>query len=282
MKQLFVLLSSFFLTTIFFSHKLFSQEKAKLDNFNFLHFFPDSSFANIVAEKLNKNIYDKVNTKELASIKGYFEVGPSEVESLKGIGFLIGIDSFNCFKNSVTEIPQEFGNLKNLAYLDLCKAFNLKRIPREIGKLKKLKHIRLALTEVEILPKEIGNLTELTFLMLCCNSLTEIPKEIGNLKKLITLDIHSNSIKKLPDEICNLISLNTLDVSHCGLITLPNNIGNLKELETLNLFNNNLKELPKTISNLTNLRSLNVFDNFQLKENYKKYIPKSLKKKNYS
>lgn len=246
---------------------------------NFIKFFPDTNLALIVAEKLNKKITDYITPKELATIKGYFEVGPGEVSNLKGIGYLIGIDSFNCFKNEVTELPAEFGNLINLKSLDLCKAFVLNKIPVQIGRLKKLTYIRLCLTEITSLPKEIGNLTELRTLWLCCNNLTEIPKEIGNLKKLKDLDIHSNNIKTLPNEICNLTSLTSLNISYCILKKIPENIGNLKALKTLNLFGNNVKYLPKSIQNLHQLTYLNVFDNYNLNENYKTYLPKLLKKK---
>lgn len=279
-----ILLTLTFLAFSTLTYSQSSKNKASLDNrqnlpSNFIKFFPDTSLALLIAERLNKKVTDNVTIKELASIKGYFEVGPGEVSSLKGIGYLIGIDSFNCYKNEVTEIPAEFGNLVNLRSLDLCKAFSLKKITAQIGKLKHLNYIRLCLTEITAIPKEIGNLTELRTLWLCCNSLTEIPKEIGRLKNLQDLDIHSNNIKNLPDEICNLTSLTKLDISHCGLEKLPDNIGNLKELEILNLFNNDLRNLPQSIKLLDNLSNLNVFDNFKLSESYKKYLPKLLKKK---
>jgi|GEM_PF-1173164 len=246
---------------------------------NFITFFPDTALAMLVAEQLNKKVTDNVTTKELASIKGYFEVGPGDVSKLTGIGYLIGLDTFDCYKNDVTEIPAEIGKLTNLKYLDLCKAFSLNIISPEIGKLKKLKKIRLCLTEVKSIPKEIGYLTNLKTLWLCCNEFTEIPKEIGNLKKLKDLDIHSNKITNLPNEICNLKSLTSLDISYCGLERLSDSIGNLKELEFLNLFGNNLKLLPKSIEKLDNLGYLNVFDNFKLSENYKNYLPVLLRKR---
>lgn len=246
---------------------------------NFIKFFPDTSLAILVAESLNKKYTDIVTIKELGSIKGYFEVGPGNVSNLTGIGYLTGLDTFDCYKNNVTEIPAEIGKLTNLKCLDLCKAFELNMIPPEIGKLKKLKKIRLCLTEVSSIPKEIGMLSNLETLWISCNHLTEIPTEIGKLKKLDNLDIHSNRLKSIPNEICNLKSLTILDISHCGLESLPENIGNLKELQILNLFNNNLKHLPKSIIELKNLTSLNVFDNFKLSEDYKNYLPQLLQKR---
>ena len=103
---------------------------------NFLRFFPDTAFAQFVAGKLNKKVTDNTTTTELANIKGDFDIGVVPVSDLKGIGFLTGIDTFHCYKNDVTEIPSEIGKLRNLKYLDLCKAFALKKLPKEIGQVK--------------------------------------------------------------------------------------------------------------------------------------------------
>ncbi len=244
---------------------------------NFIHFFPDSCFAQLIADILNKKITDNITTNELASIQG-LGIGPGDVKNLKGIGYLTGVESFSCSKNEVTEIPAEIGQLTKLKSLDLCKAILIKKIPPEIGKLKELKMIRICMTEVTFLPKEIGNLTNLDTLWLFSNGLIEIPKEIGNLKKLYSLDISSNKLKTLPDEICNLTALTSLKITHCGLEVLPENIGNLKNLQALNLNTNNLKYLPKSIAQLENLTYLNVNDNYKLSESYKKYLPEHYKK----
>jgi len=275
-----IFLLCFFLTQFLFQS--YSQNNKSKQGNNFIHFFPDTALAKSVAAKLNKQISDNVTTKELANIKGDFEVGPNAGEALsnlKGIGYLTGIDTFHCYKNAVTEIPSEIGKLENLKYLDLGKAFELKKIPKEIGQLSHLKMVRLSLTQVTVIPNEIGNLSDLEILWIDNNNLTEIPKEIGNLKKLEDLDIHSNKIAIIPDEICNLTSLKRLNISHSGLRKLPDNIGNLKELQSLNLSNNNLTTLPKSISQLDNLLRLNIYDNLKLSESYKNYLPTQLKKK---
>ena len=246
---------------------------------NFIHYFPDTSLAELVATRLNKKITDTVTLRELNTIQGNFLVGPGEVKDLRGIGYLTGIDTFSCYKNEVTKIPSEIGQLTKLKYLDLCKAFSLSTIPPEIGKLKELRMIRLCLTQVTSIPKEIGTLENLEILWLGNNRITEIPKEIGNLKKLVDLDISSNNFKSIPDEICRLTQLIKLKITHCGLESLPENIGNLKNLMVLNLNNNNLKYLPKSIAHLDKLTYLNVLDNNKLNESYKKYMPESLQKK---
>ena len=248
---------------------------------NFIHFFPDTSLAELVAVRLHKKVTDITNPKELSSIQGSFLVmsGEASVKDLTGIGYLIGIDTFRCSKNEVTELPAEIGKLTKLKYLDLNKAFLLDTIPPEIGQLTQLKMIRLSLTQVSTIPKEMGNLINLETLWMGNNKITMLPKEIGNLKKLIDLDISSNQLKQVPDEICNLGELTRLLITHCGLETLPENIGNLKNLKTLNLNNNHLHFLPKSIANLTKLTYLNVFDNPALSESYQEYLPLLLQKK---
>ena len=256
-----------------------SKSVNKKNAYNFIHYFPDTSLAILVAERLHKKVEDIVSIKELARIKGNFEVGPGSVSNLKGIGYLTGINSFGCYKNEVTEIPAEIGKLTNLVSLDLCKAFSLEKVPPEIGNLNKLKWIRLCLTQVKVIPKEIGNLNQLEYLDISCNRLRNIPAEIGNLKSLKRLYIESNILKKVPDEICNLTSLTSLDMSYCMLIQLPDSIGNLRSLRFLNLFKNDLRVLPPSIKMMDILSTLNVFDNFNLSESYKMYLPKLLKKK---
>lgn len=269
------------LSLISFIFQSYSQSENFIQSDTLIKFFPDISFAKIVADKLNKKINDIVTVKELANINGDFDVGlDAEVSNLEGIGYLTGIDTFHCYKNEVTEIPAEIGNLVNLKYLDLNKAFALKKIPKEIGQLKNLIKIRISMTEINSLPKEIGDLPKLETLTICCNGLSNIPKEIGHLKALKVLDIHSNNINKLPDEICNLTSLTSLNVSYCKLYNLPENIGDLKELDSLNAFSNDLNYLPKSIIHLNKLKYLNVFDNFKLSESFKTYLPILLKNKN--
>lgn len=262
---------------------LYSQNNKKLNNDELperiIDFFPDTALANVVGERLNKRYTDKVTTQELSNIHGRFDAGPDGISNLKGIGYLTGIDSFSCCKNGVTALPAEIGKMKNLVWIDLAKAFELKIIPPEIGNLKKLKYLNIGLTQLETIPKEIGNLKSLDTLYLGSNNIKTIPKEIGNLKNLELLDISSNQIEKLPDEICNLMSLRKLFITHNKLKSLPDDIGNLTNLQTLNLNNNDLRYLPKSIIRLNNLTYLNVYDNDKLSEGYKKYLPEKLRNK---
>lgn len=236
--------------------------------------FPDATLAQSVAERMNKNVTDIVTKKDLAGITGEFQCVPGDMANLSGIGYLTGITILNCCKNNVTEIPAEIGNLTNLEILDFCKAYGVKNIPPEIGKLQKLKYIRFNLTEIEYIPKEIGNLVNLKGLIVSTVNLHSIPNEIGNLKSLEILDIHSNDLPSIPESISNLTNLRELDISHSGLKKLPKDIGNLKKLKLLNLFNNKLISIPSSVGNMIELTDLNVFDNYDLDDNYEKYIPK--------
>jgi Leucine rich repeat len=277
-----ILLAVFYLahfTSTVFCQPSSNARHAGYKGQNFINFFPDTALATLVADELNKKITDNVTIKELAGIKGHFVVGPGDVSNLAGIGYLVGIDSFSCYKNEVSVLPAEIGKLKKLVLMDLTKAYNILQLPPQIGNLKELVHIRICLTGISTLPKEIGSLPKLRNLDLGANQLTGLPKEIGNLKNLRALDLSANPIKQLPDELCRLSSLTRLSAAHCQLKRLPENIGNLKKLRWLNLFENDLRYLPKSISRLNNLRYLNVYNNFNLGESYKSHLPVLLRKK---
>ena len=251
------------------------------NTFTFRKAFPDFALANTVAQAFGKEIDSKTSAEELASLTGEFAIlnywdenGKAwDCADLTGIGYLKGLTEFSCYKNSVTKLPPEIKELKNLKVLNLLKAYLLKTIPPEIGELENLVQFRLDLTGVVHLPKEIGKLKNLQSLSLGAGPLSGIPDEIGNLTNLEYLDLHSTNVKTLPDSICNLTHIKELDISYLELTALPENLGNLTQLESLNLFSNNLKELPKSMSNLKNLKWMNIYDNFDLSESYKNFIP---------
>jgi len=137
-------LSGIFLCFTFFvcSTTLYSQRTGNYTGKSFIKYFPDTSLAEFVANLLHKQITDYVTIKELAGIKGDFDIGVVPVTNLTGIGYLTGIDSFHCYKNEVTAIPAEIGNLKNLKSLNL---FNndIKSLPNTIAELDNLSYLNV-------------------------------------------------------------------------------------------------------------------------------------------
>lgn len=261
--------------------------------------FSDPHFAYYIADLFGKDISDTVTYEELAAFDGVISIGPGEIRSIEGIGYLTGITGFESAKNNLEELPDELGQCLNIKYINLLKSYSLKKITPEIGKLKKLKILRADLTELTELPQEIGNCTELEVLILDNTAITSIPEELGNCAKLKYLDIHRNNISILPDSLSRLSELEMLDVGYLEINNLFNDIENLKNLKILNassnsinilprgvcsleklerldLFGWNLKSLPEELKNLKNLKYLNVYDNFSLNEDYKRWFDKTV------
>ncbi|XP_061336663.1 receptor-like protein EIX2 [Gastrolobium bilobum] len=87
-------------------------------------------------------------------------------------------------------IPDFFGSLTNLRYLDLSYSSFGGKIPSQFGSLSQLKHLNLGGNSLEgsSIPSQLGNLSKLQYLDLSENSLEgNIPSEIGKLSNLQTL-----------------------------------------------------------------------------------------------
>ncbi|MEI6102219.1 MAG: leucine-rich repeat domain-containing protein, partial [Eubacteriales bacterium] len=189
--------------------------------------FPDPYMAYDIAQIFNKKVNDTVTIDELASYSGELDCSIGQLENITGIGYMTGITVFTCCKNNLTELPDEFGKLKNLTALHLQKAFGLEKVTPEIKNCVKLKEINFAMTSVEKVPAEIGQLKNLQTLDLNNTPLASIPPEIGGCSSLESLDVSGTAVASVPDSLCNLTGLKTLILSHTKIASLPENIGNL-------------------------------------------------------
>ena len=122
-----------------------------------------------------------------------------------------------------TEIPSEIGELVNLEYLQLQKAWRL----------------------TGTIPPEIGNLVNLRYFIIGGYSASN--------------NGAGNSLSgSIPDEISNLANLENLTISYSNMEgTIPSSFGNLTALTRLNLFGNNLSgTIPQVIWDLPNLTNI--------------------------
>ena len=173
--------------------------------------------------------------------------------------------------NAQGALPAEIGELTALRYIDLGERYiygeglkwnSLTALPPEIGNLKQLTHLDLQFNHLTSLPTEIGGLSALTRLELRFSYIATLPEEIGNLSALTHLDLYAGDLITLPTEIGNLSSLTTLDLGYNDLITLPSEVGNLTNLTRFVINHNQLAgPIPSWIGNLVALQYLDLSRN---------------------
>ncbi|KAL2920383.1 hypothetical protein HK105_200456 [Polyrhizophydium stewartii] len=158
--------------------------------------------------------------------------------------------------NSITELPEEFGELSELVELDVT--YNqLEAIPESIGNLTKLQYFWINNNKVKQLPDSICRLTKLEWLWLDSNQIPKLPDAIGSLVELKKL----NCVTLVPRSLGDLANLQYLGLQSNHLASFPECIYSLKGLIGLSLDGNQIKTVPPAISSLTQLRRLELDNN---------------------
>lgn len=190
------------------------------------------------------------------------------------------VDTLFIEQCGLVRISDKIGQLKGLKYLSLF-ANSLDNLPESLGNLKELRSLNLCYNplgerELDKLFQNLGPGSVLTDLGLCHGG-TIIPASISHLKRLETLIVTGHYMKQLPHSISELEALKSLSITNGPLQQLPHHIGKLKNLEELRLQNNQLSRLPRSMMTLTNLQFLNIEHN---KFEKKPWLPK-LPKENF-
>ncbi|XP_048605864.1 disease resistance protein TAO1-like [Brassica napus] len=166
------------------------------------------------------------------------------------------------------ELGKELKTIRNLKWLKLTEAKNLKELP-DLSTAINLRRLDLwCCSSLVELPSFIGNMTSLKELCLIgCSSLVELPSSIGNMTHFEQLNLNKcSSLVELPSSIGNLTNLQDLYLNGCSsLEKLPSSIGNLHCLQRLQMKGcSKLKALP-IITNLESLLELDLSNCSSLK-----------------
>ncbi|GJM92074.1 hypothetical protein PR202_ga08502 [Eleusine coracana subsp. coracana] len=164
------------------------------------------------------------------------------------------------------ELPDAWGNLQHLEYLDLSNNQLTGALPVSLYGLKMLKEMFLDGNSFSgQLSPAIGQLQELRKLSIPVNAISgALPLELGALQNLEFLDIHANALSGLiPATFSNLSKLLHLDASQNNLSgSIFPGITSMANLLTIDLSSNSLTgPLPKQIGQLQHLKLLGLGHN---------------------
>ena len=133
--------------------------------------------------------------EKLSLYRNYIVKFPGRLATrLKG-----SLRELNLSGNRIETIPPEIQQMERLTRLLLSDmAHTLTGVPKELGDLKNLEYLNLHDTNLHEVPKELGKLANLRELVLSKNWLLEVPKEFGGMKKLETLNVRNNPMLSVP------------------------------------------------------------------------------------
>jgi len=189
---------------------------------------------------------------------------------------LIGLKKLDIY--DAGSIPETVGNLHSLEHLSVRCGEDIEVVlPENIGDLKNLAYLDIS-AKIKRLPESLANLPSLTELELMewCNDLSVLSGSVGALKNLERLQINGSGSFGSIDWIGNLRSLTRLTLINCGIKTLPDSIGNLEKLSDLGIWDSSLEQLPESMGNLISLTGLTLTGKDDFRESRGNEILKAL------
>ncbi len=230
-------------------NNLFGQDSGSLEADGL---FGSSSMSASLLRELyaGRNYFVEIEDNFQAPNLEYFQLEENELDDL-GSDFGSGLEnllSLSLYKNRFEELPESFGSMSSLEYLDLGTNV-LERFPEEITDLTELDYLNIS--------RQSGN-PEMNRFELQGEMEGEVPDEITNLSQLVTFLLSNNELETLPEEGWGgMGELVFFQAQNNELVNLPPEMGNLANLEWLYLNNNQVED--NIDDNLTNTSELERF-----------------------
>jgi hypothetical protein len=164
----------------------------------------------------------------------------------------LGPDKRLKLAEGLTEFPREIFSLAEFIEILDMSDNDLSELPEDFGRLKNLKILFLSNNKFEYIPDVIAQCPELDMIGFKGNKIEAISERALPIKTrwLILTD---NKINKLPDVIGKLSRLQKLALAGNKLATLPDAMADCKSLELIRLSANNFSTMPEWLFDLPKL-----------------------------
>ena len=201
---------------------------------------------------------------------------------------LTGLTSLKCHNNRLWQLPEYFGRVQQLKYLNLSNN-RFETMPLVVCEVLTLVELDISFNTITTVPQEIGQLRNLERLVLLANSISSLPSSFGALIRLKELDCRRNVIADLSPiteveslEVlrCEYNQASVLDAnwSHMRILTASNNSltrfalsGTGNSLTSLNLSNNKISSLAVDM-----FEHLGALENLILDSNQIRMLPEGV------
>jgi hypothetical protein len=164
----------------------------------------------------------------------------------------LGADNRLKLAEGLTEFPREIFSLAEFIEILDMSDNNLSELPEDFGRLKNLKILFLSNNKFEHIPDVIAQCPELEMIGFKSNGI-KLVSEIALPIKTRWLILTDNKINKLPDAMGRLSSLQKLALAGNELTTLPDTMADCKNLELIRLSANNFSTMPEWLFDLPKL-----------------------------
>lgn len=121
------------------------------------------------------------------------------------LGELQALETLELYQAEMGQLPQSFTRLSTLSYCVLCA--RLTDLPEDFGALRALTYLDLSNNRLTALPVSMRKLTALKRLKLCGNQFRELPEWLGELSALEHLDVRGNPLTALPESLGRMPAL---------------------------------------------------------------------------
>jgi len=207
--------------------------------------FPDAVLAQVIAERLNKEVGQKILCEELHLVRSivYYGENKTPIADFSGLEYVSNLEVIRLTHlMDLGSVPDTLQRLPRLKVIEVTHG-QLTAIPEWVFQLPVVEKLNFSYQHITDLPTKVEKAKRLRSLQLTRNKISHLPSELWTLKQLQLLNIGGNPVEKISKDVVFLTKLQQLDISQTKVAKLPLNLAFLESLVYLNITGTPIKAL---------------------------------------